>query len=447
MRCTSSGFPCDGYRITTKSSSNPSPAPQLRWMMIHVQNHDVPLVARSIQFFTEQTIQQLSMFFPDEFWSTRVLQLAYSESCIWHALVALSTYHERYIDRSPGGDALFALRHYNLAINSLSSVRHDLSLIHLVSCIIFICIEILRGHIRSAIRLYTSGCRMMREIQPTISNRDHLFHLIEAFFNRLTLQILWIFGNSRQGLLDMSYAVPESKKSSPPQFAFQQLSEAREAIHGIALQWMLDGPAGQEALGALVNRFGEWCRAFDTFQQENSQSLASATNRRALTLLELQKRYLATHLSTIDSRGVDDETVWDGYSGQFNEMLDFAETSMQIYDSEATSNKHPRFHMDTGVIPILFAIITRCRDPFIRRRAIELMTWNPMQEGLWNSALVAKAAQRLMSLEEGTVIVGCSNDIPAAARVQGISVYAGDERRVVLRFSQPLGSWQESMNY
>lgn len=110
--------------------------------MIHVQNLDVPRVARSIQFFTEQTIQQLSMFFPDEFWSTRVLQLAYTEPCIWHALVALSTYHERYIDQSAGGDASFALRHYNLAINSLSSVRHNLSLIHLVSCIVFICVEV-----------------------------------------------------------------------------------------------------------------------------------------------------------------------------------------------------------------------------------------------------------------------------------------------------------------
>ncbi|KAL7905196.1 hypothetical protein GGI35DRAFT_141732 [Trichoderma velutinum] len=245
----------------------------------------------------------------------------------------------------------------------------------------------------------------------------------------------------------MSHIVPDTKKSSAPEFAFQQLSEAREAIHGIALDWMRDRPASQEALGALVNRFGEWCRAFGTFQKDHSQLLASAANRRALTLLELQKRYLATHLSTIDSSGTDDETVWDEYSNQFNEMLNFAEASMQIHDSEATSDKHPRFHMDTGVIPILFAIVTRCRDPFIRRRAIKLMTWNQMQEGLWNSSLVAKAAQRLMSLEEGTVIVGSSNDIPATARVQGISVYAGDERHVVLRFSQPLGCWQELIKY
>lgn len=32
----------------------------------------------------------------------------------------------------------------------------------------------------------------MREIQPTISASDHLFHLIVAFFNRLTLQISWV---------------------------------------------------------------------------------------------------------------------------------------------------------------------------------------------------------------------------------------------------------------
>ncbi|EHK20464.1 uncharacterized protein TRIVIDRAFT_68999 [Trichoderma virens Gv29-8] len=355
---TTSDFPCDGYQTTLNSS----PAPQLKWM--------------------------LAMFFPDDFWSTRVLQMAYSESCIRHALIALSAYHERYIYCSPGSDYSFALRHYNFAINGLSNARHGLSLIHL------------------------------------------------------------IFGITRQELLDMSCIVLETNRPKrPPEFAFRQLAEAREVIHGIALEWMSDRPAGGAALSALVNRFEEWCQAFEAFDQENRHLLTSAADRRALTLLELQKRYLATHLSILKTKEINDETMWDGYSNEFNEMLNIAEASMQIHDSGVASNRQPRFHMDTGVIPILFAIITRCRDPFIRRRAIELMTWNPMQEGLWNSVLVAKAAQRLITLEEGTVAVGSSSDISAEARVQGISVYAGDERHVVLRFSQALGYWQESIDY
>jgi hypothetical protein len=210
---------------------------------------------------------------------------------------------------------------------------------------------------------------------------------------------------------------------------------------------MCDEPAGRVALSTFVDRFEEWCRAFEVFEQENRHLLVNPANRRALALLELQKRYLGTHFSILDARGANDETIWDGYSVQFNEMLNYAEASMQIDDSEATSDRQPRFHMDTGVIPILFAIITRCRDPFIRRRAIELMTRNPMQEGLWNSVLVGKVAQRLITLEEGAVAIGSSNDIPAEARVQGISVYVGDERRVVLRFSQPLGYWQGLIDY
>ncbi|KAM0263963.1 hypothetical protein ACHAQJ_000998 [Trichoderma viride] len=289
---------------------------------------------------------------------------------------------------------------------------------------------------------------MIQEIQPTILNGDHLFSLIEAFFNRLTLQISWIFGNKEQRLLDISNVVPGvGQLSSQPEFAFRQLAEAREAIHGIALEWLHSGSVRGLELRPFVHRFEEWCRAFETFEEENRHLLVSAADKRALALLELQKRYLSTHLSIIDGKAVDDETMWDGYSDQFNEMLTYAEASMKIDDLKATLTRQPRFHMDTGVIPILFAIITRCRDPFIRRRAVGLMTQNPMQEGLWNSVLVAKIAKRLIILEEGTVAIRSSNDILAEARVQGISVYAGNERCIKLRFSQLSSYWQGLINY
>jgi hypothetical protein len=96
-----------------------------------------------LQFFVEQTAVQFGTFVPDDLWSSRVLQLAHSNTCIRHALVALSSYHERYWSRDAAGEPLYGLRQYNQAINEL--VRADRSShlhIQLVSCTVFICIEV-----------------------------------------------------------------------------------------------------------------------------------------------------------------------------------------------------------------------------------------------------------------------------------------------------------------
>lgn len=107
---------------------------------------NVPEESRSLQYFYEKTVSQIVSFFQDDFWSSRVIQVANSDKGIWHSVIALSSYHEQYTGATPKQDSQdqFALKHYNLSIKGiLASERTSANAhIHLTSCILFICIEV-----------------------------------------------------------------------------------------------------------------------------------------------------------------------------------------------------------------------------------------------------------------------------------------------------------------
>lgn len=60
----------------------------------------------------------------------------------------------------------------------------------------------------------------------------------------------------------------------------------------------------------------------------------------------------------------------------------------------------PSFCLDMGFIIPLYSVASQCQDPMLRRKAIAILRSTPRQEGLWNSVLVAQAAERIMEIEE-----------------------------------------------
>ena len=49
----------------------------------------------------------------------------------------------------------------------------------------------------------------------------------------------------------------------------------------------------------------------------------------------------------------------------------------------------------------VFLVAIRCRDPFIRRRAITLLLRERRREGVWDSFAAARVAAEIVNLEEG----------------------------------------------
>jgi hypothetical protein len=58
------------------------------------------------------------------------------------------------------------------------------------------------------------------------------------------------------------------------------------------------------------------------------------------------------------------------------------------------------FSVDMGFIPPLFYTAIKCRNPRIRRQAIELLIFAPHREGFWDGVLVARIAGEVIKLEE-----------------------------------------------
>lgn len=62
----------------------------------------------------------------------------------------------------------------------------------------------------------------------------------------------------------------------------------------------------------------------------------------------------------------------------------------------------PSFTADLGIVPPLFMVATKCREPTLRRQAISLLRSSARREGMWDSELVARIGQWIMELEEST---------------------------------------------
>ncbi|UKZ96633.1 uncharacterized protein TrAFT101_011411 [Trichoderma asperellum] len=106
---TSTGRACDGYKeIANQTIQTPPVAQPLK---IQVD----PLKIRSIEFFIEKSRTQFASLFQDEWLNAQILQLAYAEASIRHALVALSVYHELFT-RQVVIELQFATRQQNLAM-------------------------------------------------------------------------------------------------------------------------------------------------------------------------------------------------------------------------------------------------------------------------------------------------------------------------------------------
>lgn len=143
LRCTSTRRTCDGYSYVSPSPFNIGTVTTGPFDV-----HSPPELRRSFSFFTHRTSPQLAGFFRSDFWERLVLQAAYHESTVRHAIVAIGSLHE-LVERQTGitdATRAFALEQYNLAIRELLlplSQGEERGIdVCLISCILFACFEV-----------------------------------------------------------------------------------------------------------------------------------------------------------------------------------------------------------------------------------------------------------------------------------------------------------------
>jgi hypothetical protein len=114
----------------------------------------------------------------------------------------------------------------------------------------------------------------------------------------------------------------------------------------------------------------------------------------------------------------------------------------------------PTFSLSLGLITPLYITVSRCRDPTIRRRALHLLYTCNRREGIWDSQLAARVAQRIVEVEEagaiplpdhchsggtGAVVVISADQIPENARVRELEPSFLPGRKGTVRYTKSTG--------
>ncbi|KIM94553.1 hypothetical protein OIDMADRAFT_60334 [Oidiodendron maius Zn] len=145
-----------------------------------------------------------------------------------------------------------------------------------------------------------------------------------------------------------------------------------------------------------------WMRLFEPFfeslctkREDNQAGFNCASNVAAM----MRMQAIATSILTAGVL-IKDEMDYDKFNSRFQELVDLASVIVKQRQQQNKSNSWAGGPwIDIGLTPQLFVVVTRCRDPIIRRTAIKLLEgW--YIEGIWDPALIVQIGLFIMEVEE-----------------------------------------------
>jgi hypothetical protein len=185
-----------------------------------------------------------------------------------------------------------------------------------------------------------------------------------------------------------------------------------------------------------IGLFHRWSAALDSFLENRGESL-TPEEVKGLRILQVQSQLACTtlRLTRTATAEEDDQTLWDEFIPMYDKIISMA---AEVIQSDLGESPKPSFSIDLGVVGPIFEVIARCRDPVIRRRGVKLLKSVYRQEGVWNSFLVGKVAERLVEIEEeGLGEVKSCQDVPDWARISDVHpVFDTVERRATLTYGR-----------
>ncbi|KIV84055.1 hypothetical protein PV11_06029 [Exophiala sideris] len=498
QRCRVSGHECqfDNYPSIEQAASmtfvNYTPGLSQPQLATHPDADHRELQA--LTFFHERSVPEIPGQTYTELWGGYLLPMAQQEPAIRHAMIALGKLHEGYLNSSLDNE--YALRQYGKAINLItkldtsSPVAHDIAL---ASCVLFAAIETVTGHPKSSVMHVLSGMKILKQGRhhgDGFIPRDQLAGL----FDRTVCQALEI------GDLETLSQTP-SPGGFPIPDTFNSTREAirfLEAFQYFTLRLFQDAALVPDSTMSVEEKMallaptlkksqaltGEWMAACERF-------LASETTKDHPAHLILRIMMEATYIQL----NAPQECDFDQFTGRFKQITDWAEmylhrtttkqptaeraqtsdvdkqtsppsstspggtssASTAPLDKEKTVHldrkllpkpepaMSPTFTMSSGVVPHLYMVTARCRDPVVRRQGLRLLRASNRREGLWDSQLTARVAERVMLIEEHNArcILGLGEDepltncsqIPLRARITVTGTQFGQNREGTVRYA------------
>ncbi len=445
QRCTKSGVECAGYpeldvdgRLKPKSrfiiyTATPGGSPRTPPDMDQRQR-------RSLDFFCKSTAPGLADPFPSQLWY-EIAQLAMdSQNPIREAVLAVADIHEvymrNYLDRRPQVE--YPMTQYKKAIHQVcrldeSKEEHALDFA-LAACVIFSCIEGLRGHYQSLLSNLRSGMRIMMQMETNTAS-SRISYLSREMLRRLFIGVntqLMAYGD--ECLFTGASIPPLVKLPDVFESACQAMSALErfycelmqfylslEAAAVDPVMWTQQGPSLLSQHEGYKHYFHQWtlsCK--DIFWHKSQTSIAVLRGLSSEALIVFIMSVSVSIALEVDITNADMDM--DRFEPKFREILMACEEFLRkqsVYPRhmplELKVQMSPTFSMRLGIIPHLYWVASRCRDPMIRRWALRLLISCNRREGLWDSTTCSHIAKRVISIEE-TAAISSKNQLESDGR-------------------------------
>ncbi len=331
-----------------------------------------------------------------------------------------------------------ALKQYAKAVKHMaadaSAKKVDLRIM-LLTCLLILAFESWTGNMDLAVKQVHAGIRLIQEWKENYRNDEDKFTLLSPapyvveddliqIFCRLAVQHTFFadgHGPELHAVLGMEG--PRFTRSMPDYFA--DIFEAGKYYNGIIRRGVYLITTQSAYLGPDVRKDSEiWLWAMKEQEEIQAdvwrfnkafepvvQSVADGPQKHYALFIQLSMAIgyigLSTHLAV-------DETIHDQYNPVYKRVVFLAKAVMK----EMPHKRRPsNFCFDTRVIVPLWVVGLKCREPTIRREAINFLLTNPRREGIWDSVFAGKVLQWAMEVEEEFIEDGM---VPAWARLAGV---------------------------
>ncbi|KAL7913738.1 hypothetical protein GGI35DRAFT_222555 [Trichoderma velutinum] len=354
-----------------------------------------------------------------------------------------------------------AVRKYSEACNAMLHLSGDklaTNKTRLMASVLLACFDSFIGDHRQAIVQIQTGLGLLARIQYDRTQAPHSNERVEEdlliIFTRLAIQAKsydmafhfphpYVIQLGPQSLQDPSSPLSDMGSPQPSRLIPHQFSSLREArLASDQLCEMLlrfiehlqhakkepsyTLPPSWRQLGATFQgQIDSWSTAFEPIFQSRLQPGMNLLEKSGIAALkmfqintnvifltifcdaEVQFDAFLSHFKAIVSLGW--EVVGDDEKRAATERCPDPQRCKQQHSTPlpafragkyTTHHIKPSFSADLGIVPPLFVVATKCREPTVRREAIQLLRSSARREGMWDSELTANIAQWIMEVEE-----------------------------------------------
>jgi hypothetical protein len=366
----------------------------------------------SIQFFIHHNAPQLARYLESPFWQQILLQSGIQLPAVKHAIAAIGALHERLLlgpdDQNSGNPRKcgFALEQCNQSIQHLvkpiDGTQPDTKLL-LTTCILFTCFEAMQGRCEQAISHVKQGYALLDQYTTDQKSRPCETEIFAAELDQLCLMMRRLQTQS-EGLLAQEHHTVGGDcgvKDVPKPAYFETLQDARISLEKVINRlsiFFLDLDLNDEFYNMVRDSPDNcisqtaWLKAWEqAFSQLLARKQVKLTPSERWSAMVLKAHHLVcVILSNVDlSEGA---LRWDSFHRSFTAIDDLAEAvlgastrSITTCSKDSPATPSTKLCFSLGISGPLYEVCARCRDPFLRRRALDLLARQPRQECLWGS--------------------------------------------------------------